>query len=272
MGMFAVFGNPIQHSKSPSIHQMFAKQTGIELEYQKILAPVEDFEMHLTDFFEKGGEGANITLPFKERAFQFVSELTDRAQICGAVNTIRKLDNHRLLGDNTDGVGLLLDLQRLGFVSPSCKILIIGAGGATRGALLPLLEYGCDITLTNRTFEKAESLAHQFSSLGKIQSKPMEQVISAEFDLIINGTSSGVTGESPKISHNLFSARVACYDMFYQRGLTPFLLFAKQNQVTKLADGLGMLVGQAAFAFKLWHGITPDIEPVLKALQKELES
>ncbi len=175
--MFAVFGNPIQHSKSPSIHQMFAKQTGIDLEYQKILAPVEDFEVYLSDFFEKGGQGANITLPFKERAFQFVSELTERAQICGAVNTIRKLDNHRLLGDNTDGVGLLLDLQRLGFVSPSSKILVIGAGGATRGALLPLLEYGCDITLTNRTFIKAESLSHQFSALGNIHRRLMEKSI-----------------------------------------------------------------------------------------------
>jgi shikimate dehydrogenase len=271
MGMFAVFGNPIQHSKSPSIHQMFAKQTGIDLEYQKILAPVEDFEVYLSDFFEKGGQGANITLPFKERAFQFVSELTERAQICGAVNTIRKLDNHRLLGDNTDGVGLLLDLQRLGFVSPSSKILVIGAGGATRGALLPLLEYGCDITLTNRTFIKAESLSHHFSALGKIQSRPMAQFISAEFDLIINGTSSGVTGEIPKISPELFSQQTACYDMFYQRGLTPFLLFAKQHQVNKLADGLGMLVGQAAFAFKLWHGVVPEIEPVLKELKKELE-
>ncbi|EFB70499.1 Shikimate dehydrogenase [Providencia rustigianii] len=271
MKMFAVFGNPIQHSKSPVIHQMFAEQIGIELKYDRILAPIEDFESCLSDFFEQGGQGANITLPFKERAFKFVSELTDRAQICGAVNTIMKLDGNRLLGDNTDGAGLLLDLQRLEFISSNSKVLIIGAGGATRGALLPLLELGCDITLTNRTFSKAETLVNLFSSAGKIKAKPMDECLSSEYDLIINATSSGVNGEIPQISSELFHEQIACYDMFYQRGLTPFLSFAKQRKVKRLADGLGMLVGQAAFSFKLWHGVTPEIEPVLKLLKQGLK-
>lgn len=271
MEMFAVFGNPIQHSKSPFIHKMFAEQTGITLEYEKILAPIEDFEKNLTNFFSRGGKGANITLPFKERAFLAVSELTERAQTCGAVNTVMKLDDNRLLGDNTDGMGLLLDLQRLKFVHPNSRILIIGAGGATRGALLPLLEYGCDITLTNRTFSKVETLINAFSSLGKIRGEAIEQINSTDYDLIINATSSGVSGEIPAINPIIFTKEVACYDMFYQATLTPFLEFASQHQVRKVADGLGMLVGQAAFSFKLWHGILPEITPVLSALYKELK-
>lgn len=271
MGAYAVFGNPIEHSKSPVIHKMFAEQIGISLEYNRILSSVEYFEQTFTDFFIQGGQGANITLPFKERAYQVVSELTDRAQSCGAVNTVMKLDDSRLLGDNTDGVGLLLDLQRLNFIHCDSKVLIIGAGGATRGALLPLLEFGCDITLTNRTFSKAEELINQFASFGKIKSIAIEQITSVDFDLIINATSSGVSGETPAINPIVFSQQVACYDMFYQNTLTPFLSFAKQHQVNKLADGLGMLVGQAAFAFKLWHGVLPEIEPVLLALQKELK-
>ncbi|RFT08041.1 shikimate dehydrogenase [Providencia rettgeri] len=271
MEMFAVFGNPIQHSKSPVIHKMFAEQTGISLKYEKILAPVEGFEQSLIEFFSQGGKGANITLPFKERAFHAVSELTARAQTCGAVNTVMKLDDHRLLGDNTDGMGLLLDLQRLNFVHPSSRILIVGAGGATRGALLPLLEYGCDITLTNRTFSKAVLLINEFLALGKICGKEISQIVSADFDLIINATSSGVNGEVPAIDPNVFNHQVACYDMFYKSSLTPFLEFAAQHQVTKIADGLGMLVGQAAFSFKLWHGVLPEITPVLSALYKELK-
>lgn len=271
MEMFAVFGNPIQHSKSPFIHRMFAEQTGISLEYEKILAPVESFEQSLANFFSDGGKGANITLPFKEKAFQEVTELTERAQACGAVNTILRLDDNRLLGDNTDGMGLLLDLQRLGFIQSDSRVLIIGAGGATRGALLPLLEYGCSITLTNRTFAKAEVLVNEFSSLGKIIGREIEKIIYPDFDLIINATSSGVSGEIPAISPFVFTNKVACYDMFYQPTLTPFLSYAKEHQVTKLADGLGMLVGQAAFSFKLWHGILPEVEPVLSALYKELK-
>lgn len=271
MEMFAVFGNPIQHSKSPFIHKMFAEQMGIALEYEKILVPIENFEESLGSFFSQGGKGANITLPFKERAFLTVSELTERAQTCGAVNTVMKLDDNRLLGDNTDGMGLLLDLQRLEFVHSNSRVLIIGAGGATRGALLPLLEFGCDITLTNRTFSKVETLVNEFSSLGKICGKAIEQIDSANFDLIINATSSGVSGDIPAINSVVFTKEVVCYDMFYQATLTPFLAFASQHQVTKIADGLGMLVGQAAFSFKLWHGVLPEITPVLSALYKELK-
>lgn len=271
MSLYAVFGHPIEHSKSPIIHQMFAKQVGISLEYERVLAPLNGFEQTLSEFFSMGGKGANVTLPFKERAYQMVSELTDRAQSCGAVNTVMKLDADRLLGDNTDGAGLLLDLERLNFISRNSRILIIGAGGATRGALLPLLEYGCKVTLTNRTFSKVEELVKQFVSFGSIKGIQIEQIRTADFDLIINATSAGVAGEIPAIHPNVFSKQVACYDLFYQSSLTPFLSFASSHQVSRLADGLGMLVGQAAFAFKLWHGVLPEIEPVLLVLQKELK-
>ncbi|MEX9756620.1 shikimate dehydrogenase [Providencia vermicola] len=271
MDKYAVFGHPIAHSKSPIIHQMFAQQTGISLEYERILAPIDEFEQQLSEFFAQGGKGANITLPFKERAHHMMSELTERAQSCGAVNTVMKLDDHRFLGDNTDGVGLLLDLQRLKFIRTDSKILMIGAGGATRGALLPLLEFGCEITLTNRTFSKAKTLVNQFASFGTITAQPIDEIKTATFDLIINATSSGVSGEIPELNPAVFSKQVACYDMFYQQSLTPFLSFAKAYNVEQLADGLGMLVGQAAFAFKLWHGVLPDMEPVLYALQKALK-
>lgn len=270
MNKFAVFGNPISHSQSPFIHGMFAKQTGITHEYGKVLAPVADFENQLTHFFADGGEGANITLPFKQRAYEMVNELTERAQVCGAVNTVMKLDGQRLLGDNTDGAGLLLDLQRCHFIHQKSNILLIGAGGATRGALLPLLEYGCHVTLTNRTFSKAEQLAKEFSLLGKISAQPMEILNEPIYDLIINATSSGVSGDIPQLNPQLFSHSVACYDMFYQKGLTPFLSFCTDQGVERMADGLGMLVGQAAFAFKLWHGVLPEIEPVLQTLKEAM--
>ncbi len=270
MNKFAVFGNPISHSQSPFIHAMFAKQTGIPHEYGKVLAPVADFEAQLTDFFADGGQGVNITLPFKQRAYEMVNELTDRAQVCGAVNTVMKLDGERLLGDNTDGAGLLLDLQRCDFINQQSRILLIGAGGATRGALLPLLEYGCHITLTNRTFSKAEQLAKEFSALGDIHAQPMDTLHEPIYDLIINATSSGVSGEIPLLDARLFSDSVACYDMFYQKRLTPFLSFCADQGVKRIADGLGMLVGQAAFAFKLWHGVLPEIEPVLRTLKEAI--
>ncbi|MEI9699348.1 shikimate dehydrogenase [Moellerella wisconsensis] len=270
MGNFAVFGNPINHSKSPFIHQLFAQQTGLSHQYGAVLAPIDEFESCLAMFFMEGGKGANITLPFKQRAYAAMNELTERAQICGAVNTVMRLDGERLLGDNTDGVGLLLDLQRLNFIHKNSNILLIGAGGAARGALLPLLEYGGRITLTNRTLNKAEQLAAEFYSIGNITAQSIEKLIEPKFDLIINATSSGINGDIPALNPNVLTSKVACYDMFYQSGLTPFLSFVTEHQVQQISDGLGMLVGQAAFSFKLWHGILPEIEPVLLALKKEI--
>lgn len=269
MEEFAVFGNPVLHSKSPLIHKLFAEQTGIKYDYGKVLVPVNKFEDKLDDFFGQGGKGANITLPFKELAYHKVDELTEQAQICGSVNTIKRLDDHRLLGDNTDGIGLILDLERLSFIEKGRHILVIGAGGAARGIIAPILNYGCRITITNRTFSKADELAKEFSTMGHINSLMLQSIHSAEYDLIINATSSGVTGKVPAISTNIFKQNVFCYDMFYQLNETPFLALAKTHGVLKYADGIGMLVGQAAYAFKLWHGKLPDISSVLQRLKEK---
>lgn len=270
METFAVFGNPIQHSKSPQIHKLFAEQLQIDHPYGRILAPMDAFLETLEAFFGAGGKGANITMPFKEQAFSRADELTERAALAGAVNTLKRLEDGRLLGDNTDGIGLLTDLERLLFVKPGERILLIGAGGAARGVLLPLLSLDCAVTITNRTFARAEELAKLFSHTGSVQAIEQHKLDGHEFDLIINATSSGVRGDVPAIPPALIAGHVCCYDMFYQKGLTPFLNWGVQHGAQHYADGLGMLVGQAAHAFLLWHGVLPDISPVIEKLKQEM--
>ncbi|GAA0354667.1 shikimate dehydrogenase [Morganella psychrotolerans] len=270
MKKFVVFGHPIAHSQSPFIHQEFAKQFGIELSYERILSPLAGFRDCVSAFFADGGLGANVTLPFKEQAYALSDELSERAQICGAVNTLHLKEDNRIFGDNTDGEGLVIDLQRLNFIRPGEKILLIGAGGAARGALLPLLRAGGTITVTNRTLTKAQSLAEQFSVYGDVRAVATDKTDTTGFSLIINATSSGVDGGVPQIPVSLLNNTVACYDMFYRTGLTPFLQLAVDNGVVRYADGLGMLAGQAAFAFKLWHGVLPDIAPVLAQLKQRM--
>ena len=272
MPSFAVFGNPIAHSKSPRIHALFASQTGINHTYGTVLAPHEEFEETLRTFFEGGAHGANITVPFKERAFAESDELTDRAAMSGAVNTLKKLDDGRLLGDNTDGIGMLSDLERLSLLKPGDRVLLIGAGGAARGVILPLLSHGCSVVITNRTFERAQHLSHIFKMKGNIQAVALTDLAGHSFDLIINATASGIKGEIPAIPEKVLTTQIRVYDMYYQMGLTPFLTWAKSHGVTRYADGLGMLVGQAAHAFYLWHGVMPDIEPVLEHLKKDLQA
>lgn len=270
MKKFAVFGHPVAHSQSPFIHQEFAKQFGIDLSYERILSPLAGFRDCVSAFFADGGLGANVTLPFKEQAYALSDELSERAKICGAVNTLYLKEDNRVFGDNTDGEGLVIDLQRLNFIRPGGKILLIGAGGAARGALLPLLRAGCAVTITNRTLAKAQSLAEQFSVYGDVSAVATDKTDTTGFSLIINATSSGVDGGVPPIPVSLLNNTVACYDMFYRAGLTPFLQLAVDNGVVRYADGLGMLAGQAAFAFKLWHGVLPDIAPVLAQLKQRM--
>lgn len=270
MDAFAVFGNPVQHSKSPAIHQHFAEQLKIEHPYGRVLAPVNAFTETLNAFLAQGGRGANVTVPFKEQAYARADLLTERAAQAGAVNTLKLLDDGRLLGDNTDGVGLVSDLQRLSLIRPGDRILLVGAGGAARGVIAPLLSLEITLTITNRTFTKAQSLADMFSESGRVEAKSMSQLSAPDFDLIINATSSGIEGGIPSLPVSLLSASVRCYDMFYQQGLTPFLSWATEHGVTKYADGLGMLVGQAAHAVLLWHGVLPEIEPVIARLKREL--
>lgn len=270
MEQYAVFGNPISHSKSPFIHKLFARQLQIEHTYGRVLAPLNGFIDALDSFFLQGGKGCNITVPFKEEAFAYADELTERAGLAGAVNTLKRLQDGRLLGDNTDGVGLLSDLERSGFIKPGARILLIGAGGAARGVLLPLLSLDCAVTIVNRTHTRAAELAQIFAHAGSVQCLQMDKLAGSEFDLIINATSSGIAGEIPAIPASLIHPQLYCYDMFYRQGKTPFLKWCEQQGARHLADGLGMLVGQAAHAVFLWHGVLPDCGPVIAALKQEL--
>lgn len=272
MPSFAVFGNPIAHSKSPRIHALFAEQTGINHLYGTVLAPHSEFEAYLHSFFAKGAQGANITTPFKERAFAESDELTERAALTGAVNTLKKLDDGRLLGDNTDGIGMLSDLVRLKMLNEGERVLLVGAGGAARGVILPLLSYHCQVVVTNRTYERAEHLCRIFEDKGHILALPMDQLDHEKFDLVINATASGIKGDIPQLPAALLDPQTRVYDMYYQAGDTSFITWAKNHGVVHYADGLGMLVGQAAHAFNLWHGVMPDIEPVLAQLKLDLQS
>ena len=270
METYAVFGNPIAHSKSPLIHQLFAEQLQIDHPYGRVLAPVDAFIPTLNSFFDAGGKGANVTVPFKEEAFGLADELTERASLAGAVNTLKRLEDGRLLGDNTDGIGLLSDLERLSFIKPGFRILLIGAGGASRGVLLPLLSLDCAVTITNRTFSRAEELAALFAHTGSVTAVALDDLAGHEFDLVINATSSGINGEIPAIPASLVHSYIYAYDMFYQKGKTPFLTWCEQQGAKHMADGLGMLVGQAAHAVLLWHGLLPAVEPVIEKLKQEL--
>lgn len=272
MNLYAVWGNPIAQSKSPRIHQLFAQQTNKEIEYIAKLGDEAEFEQQLKDFLAQGAKGCNITAPFKERAFKLADEHSEGCLLAEACNTLKRLEDGRLYADNTDGAGLAADLKRLGWINVGQKTLILGAGGATKGVLLPLLKAGLDITLYNRTPEKAFILAEKFAKYGKIQTACFEELTEKKFDLIINATSLGLKGKYVELpTHLLKSAKV--YDMQYAPNMqTPFLNYAKNCGVTEYQDGLGMLVGQAAFAFELWEEQFPDISGVLLQLKKEMQT
>ncbi|ENB2089776.1 shikimate dehydrogenase [Vibrio alginolyticus] len=268
---YAVFGNPIGHSKSPFIHTLFARQTNQSLVYTAESAPVDGFIDAVKVFFAEGGKGCNITMPFKEDAYQFASRLTERAQLAGAVNTLKKLDDGEIIGDNTDGAGLVQDLLQHQVVLEGARILIIGAGGAARGVIKPLLDQKpTSLTITNRTFSKAQELAELFVSHGPIVAREMES-IDEEYDVIINSTSASLSGELPAISSSIFAANSTSYDMIYGKGVTSFNLWARENGAAHAYDGLGMLVGQAAESFMLWRGLRPGAKQILRELRKNLE-
>ncbi|QIW16777.1 shikimate dehydrogenase [Pasteurellaceae bacterium RH1A] len=270
MHHYAVWGNPIAQSKSPRIHQLFAQQAGKNLQYLAKLGSESEFEKELEAFFAQGAQGCNITAPFKERAFRLAHLHSETCLLAEACNTLKRLEDGRLYADNTDGKGLSADLARLGWLKPQQKVLILGAGGATKGVLLPLLQAQQNITLYNRTHEKAVELAQKFANFGQIQAACWEELVNQSFDLIINATSLGLAGKCVELPAQLLkSAKI--YDMQYALGQnTPFLNYAKSCGAEALADGLGMLVGQAAHAFALWEGVMPEIEPVLKQLQAEM--
>ncbi|RXU66397.1 shikimate dehydrogenase [Pseudomonas protegens] len=271
MDQYVVFGNPIGHSKSPLIHRLFAQQTGQQLEYNTLLAPLDDFAGAARDFFAQG-RGANVTVPFKEDAYRLCDSLTERAQRAGAVNTLSKQADGRLLGDNTDGAGLVRDLTVNAGVSLKGKrILLLGAGGAVRGALEPLLaQQPASVVIANRTVEKAELLAELFADLGPVSASGFDW-LEESVDLIINATSASLSGELPPIASSLIEpGQTVCYDMMYAKEPTPFCRWASEHGAALVLDGLGMLAEQAAEAFYLWRGVRPDSAPVLAELRRQL--
>jgi shikimate dehydrogenase len=266
---YAVIGNPIEHSKSPQIHAAFAEQTGEDIEYGRILGDMEDFPGDVHDFVDSGGKGLNVTVPFKERAFELVDEASERGELAGAVNTIIVLDDGRLRGDNTDGIGLVRDLSdNNGFAFPGKRILLIGAGGASRGILLPLLdEKPQEIVIANRTESKAIDLADTFSTRGSVTGCGLDTEYGEPFDLIINGTSAGLGGKVPQIADGCLKPGGWTYDMMYGDEPTAFVKWGLEQGASKALDGLGMLVEQAAESFFLWRGVRPDTAPVIRLLR-----
>jgi shikimate dehydrogenase len=268
---YGVFGNPIGHSKSPLIHGMFAAQTGEQLSYEALLAPLDDFAGYARAFFTTG-RGGNVTVPFKEEAYRLADELSERARRAGAVNTLKKLDDGRLLGDNTDGAGLVRDLTvNAGLDLADKRILLLGAGGAVRGVLEPLLaKRPQSLTIANRTVEKAEQLAREFADLGPVAAAGFDW-LSEPVDLIINGTSASLAGELPPLDPSLIQpGHTVCYDMMYAKQPTAFNRWAAEHGAARCIDGLGMLVEQAAEAFFVWRGVRPQSAAVLAELRSQL--
>ena len=269
---YAVFGNPIKHSKSPLIHQLFAKQTQQSLSYTAELAEIGQFPQAVTSFIQHNGKGLNITVPFKEDAWKLADTHSERARRAGAVNTLKLLDNNELFGDTTDGVGLVNDLIHNHQITLKGKsILIIGAGGAVRGVLEALLEqHPASLLITNRTASKAQQLALDFADLGNIKGCGLDEIGESHFDIIINGTSASLQGKLPAVPASIFKTSSYSYDMMYAAQATVFMQWSLDNGAAQVFDGLGMLVEQAAEAFYIWRGVKPETTGVIKQLRDAL--
>ncbi len=269
---YAVVGNPIAHSKSPEIHAAFARQTGQDIEYSRLLAPVDGFRATLETFRAAGGKGVNVTVPFKLEAFDVADEVSQRARDAEAANFLA-FEDGRIRADNTDGVGLVRDIvHNLGFRIEAKRVLLMGAGGAAQGVLTPLLEREPSIlTIANRTAEKAlrlaETLRHKAVAASSVLcGLSFDELAGHHFDLVINATSASLRGELPPLPADAFAAGALAYDMMYGAVPTPFLAFAVAHGA-KTSDGLGMLVEQAAESFLLWRGVRPETAPVIALLR-----
>ena len=276
---FAVIGHPIQHSRSPIIHRAFAQQFGIDLTYEKIEAPVNNFEATVRQFFKTGGSGLNVTVPFKENAWRIAqNHLSGRATLAGAVNTLWQV-NEDLHGCNTDGVGLVNDLERLGVKLNGARIMMVGAGGAARGVMQPLIDAGCaHLHIVNRTETRAHELSALCLSHLAHQDQPRitagslaDAKLGAPWSLVINASSSSLSNQAPDLPADLYAEGAWAYDMMYGANPTVFMMQAKQAGAANQADGLGMLVGQAAESFYIWHGVKPDPLPVIELLRNTLQ-
>ncbi len=271
LDQYAVLGHPIAHSKSPQIHAEFAKQTGQQIEYKAILVDVDGLAQALSSFEDQGGKGVNITLPFKREAWEWVDSRSPRAQRAGAVNTI-VFSPDASYGDNTDGVGLVRDLTVNYHVAlKASRILLLGAGGACRGVIEPLLaEHPAHVAVVNRTSSKALELAQTFADLGAIEALSYDDLADKKFDLIINATSASLKGELPPLPCTVLVSGGGCYDMMYGATPTVFMQWAKANGASKAMDGLGMLVEQAAESFFLWRKVRPQTAPVMANLRAQM--
>lgn len=271
---YAVFGHPIAHSKSPRIHALFAGQTKQLMRYDAQDVPAEAFASQAARFFADGGRGLNCTVPLKELAWQYANHLSQRARLAKAVNTLARQADGSVLGDNTDGIGLLTDLTaNHGITIREAAILILGAGGATRGIIPALLEQQpSTLMIVNRTVDKARSIAADFATLGDVKACEYAALHDQHFDLIINATSASLSGQLPPLQPSLLREGGSCYDLAYANQATPFVQWGIANHAVQSLDGLGMLVEQAAEAFSIWRGIRPDTAPVIALLNAERQT
>ena len=268
---YAVFGYPIKHSKSPRIHRIFAEQTGQVLEYSSQEVPAEQFSAAAATFFADGGKGLNCTIPLKELAWAYADFKTERAELSKAVNTLALQSDGSILGDNTDGVGLVTDLMTNHAITlDESRVLILGAGGASRGIIAPILEESAhSIVIANRTIDKAINLAAEFQHKGSITGCGFNDLKGQQFDLIINATSTSLSGKLPPLPEDLLAKMGVCYDLAYSNEPTVFVRWGLEKHALKSLDGLGMLVEQAAEAFFIWRGLRPKTRPVIELLNSE---
>ena len=265
---YAVVGNPVAHSRSPQIHAEFARQTGQDIEYARLLAPLNGFAAEVGAFRARGGRGVNVTLPFKLDAFRFATRHSARAQHAQAVNTL-KFEDSTTLGDNTDGAGLVRDIEsNRGCALAGKRVLLMGAGGGARGVLLPLLEgKPGTLVIANRTADKARALAQRYAQWENCAGAGYPDLAGMQFDIVINATSASVSGDVPPLPADIFAPNAFAYDMMYGAEPTPFIKFAHARGAARVADGFGMLVEQAAEAFFVWRGVRPDTAPVIEKLR-----
>lgn len=269
---YAVFGQPIKHSQSPKIHRLFAIQTQQQLNYQAQEVSADNFANSADYFFSKGGKGLNCTVPLKELAYQFANKLTARATFAKAVNTLALQKDGAILGDNTDGCGLITDLTVNHHIALKEKrLLILGAGGASRGIIAPIMQYHPEqLVIANRTVEKSVALAAEFQSLGSnISGCGFNDLAQQQFDLILNATSASLSNQLPPLAKNLLAKKGCCYDLAYAHEPTTFVRWGIENNALKSLDGLGMLVEQAAEAFYIWRKIRPDTPAVITLLKSK---
>lgn len=268
---YVVIGNPIAHSKSPEIHACFARQTGQNLVYERLLAPLDGFAQTVREFVQQGGKGANVTVPFKLEACELATTLTERARLAGAVNTL-KFESDQIVGDNTDGIGLVTDIAgNAGIAFAGKQVLLLGAGGAARGVILPILQrQPARLVIANRTPAKADELAQQFTQYGPVSASDFAGV-QTPFDIIINATSASLADDVPPLAPVVFGPGALAYDMMYGKEPTAFMR-AAAGYGASVRDGLGMLVEQAAEAFFVWRGVRPDTAPVFSLLRTGLQA